>query len=340
MIKKLSCFCVVLAIILSLPSCQREPQSETITPKTRTFYEYFDTVGTFYDYTGSDDAEFSALADMVEDMLSEYHKLYDIYHPYPDVVNIRTINDNAGGEPLVVDEKIIDLLTYSKEVYTITKGNTNIAMGAVLSIWHEHRTNLKTLPSKESLAKAGEHTDMNNLVIDTKNSTVQLLDPKMSLDVGAIAKGFAVEEIAKELEKLGKSGYVLDVGGNLRAIGTKENGDGWKTGVKNPDKTSTERYIYKLTLKNAAIATTGTYERYFVVGGKEYHHVIDKDTLIPTDRYLSVSVRSPSSALSDALSTGFFGMERDEIEEIVNKNKNLFVIVVTNDGELLTFGNE
>lgn len=328
----LALICLLLFTLL----CSCSPTQKS--PKSRIFYEYFDTVGTFYDYTGADDCDFSALADEVEELLCEYHRLYDIYNEYEGLVNLATLNRTAGGGAVKVDEKIVDMLLFAKDAYLLTDGNVNVAMGAVLEIWHEYREEGTRLPEASLLASAAAHTDISSVIIDEENLTVEITDPALSLDVGAIAKGYAVEMIARELEGRGLCGYVLDVGGNLRAVGTKPSGDGWRTGIRNPDTSSDEAYVYEFELKNGAVVTSGSYERFYTVGGVRYHHIINGKTLMPANYYTSVSVISSSSALSDALSTALFNMEYADAADLVNSLNNVKVIFVMQNGEVRTLG--
>ena len=333
--KKALSFILIIAATLSLFSCsEKNPK-----PRSRVFFEYFDTVGSFYDYTGADGESFDALADRVESELSEYHKLYDIYNEYEGVVNLATLNRTAGDGPKKVDKKIVDLLLFAKEMYTLTDGGVNVAMGAVLKIWHDYRTEGKEVPPMAQLQEASLHTDINSIVIDEENLTVEITDKKTSIDVGAVAKGYAAEMIAARLEAEGLSGYVLDVGGNLRVVGMKKDGSGWTTGIKNPDAYAQNPYIYTLTLKNtAALVTSGSYERFYTVDGVKYHHIINGETLMPENYYLSVSVKSASSALSDALSTAIFNMNPDDAKAFVNGLNGVFFVFVMPSGEVVTAG--
>lgn len=341
-IKRIISLLLVITSLFTLFSCF-DGESTGDAPsatKKRSFYEYFDTAGTFYDYSGSTESDFEALADRIEDMLREYHILYDIYHEYAGITNIATVNKNAGNGPVKVDGKIIDLLLFAKEMHDITDGRVNVAFGSVLSIWHDYRTAGVELPPQNMLAAAAEHTDINAVIIDEKNSTVELSDPNMSLDVGAVGKGFAVEAIADMLEKEGKSGYVLDVGGNLRAIGKKPDGSGWTAGIINPDRTSLQSYVYTMTISDSALVTSGSYERFYTVAGVNYHHIINPETLMPENYYLSVSIKSSSSAISDALSTAIFNMQYEQVESFASSRPDLFVVLVMPNGELRTLGKQ
>ena len=333
--KKILSLILVLSVLLSLFSCsEKNPK-----PITRSFYEYFDTVGTFYDYTGGGTEKFNALADRVEEELSEYHKLYDIYNEYEGITNIATLNRTAGTGAKKVDKKIVDVLLFAKEMYNLTGGKVNVAMGSVLKIWHGYREEGKEIPPMSLLLEANLHTDINSIIIDEENLTVEITDKNTSIDVGAVAKGYAVEMVAAGLEAEGKSGYVLDVGGNLRVIGTKKDGSGWKTGIRNPDMYAEKPYVYTLELKNtSALVTSGSYERFYTVDGVRYHHIINEKTLMPENYYLSVSVKSASSALSDALSTAIFNMKYDEAKTFVEGLNGVFVVFVMPNGEVVTAG--
>ena len=324
-----------LTMLLMLFSCSYAP-----TPKSHTTYGFFDTVATFYDYTGSSEKSFTALYTRVENELSEYHKLYDIYNEYEGLSNLATLNKTAGSGAQRVDSKIIKMLLFSKEMYSLTSGKVNIAMGAVTKIWHDYREDGTSVPPMDILREAAEHTDINDIVIDEVAGTVELKDEKMRLDVGAIAKGYAVEMISAKLYEEGYSGYVLDVGGNIRAIGEKPSGEGWTCGVRNPESTNSQTYVYKTELKNSAMSTSGSYERFYTVAGVNYHHIINGETLMPENYYLSVSIRADSSALSDALSTAVFNMQPNEATAFIDGLSGVFAVLVLPDGEVVTLGRQ
>lgn len=331
---KIAALMLCFATLFGLCSCEAST-------KNYTFYGSFDTVSTFYDYTGGLSVKkFDKLCERVESELLEYHRLYDIYNEYEGITNLATLNKNAGKGPQKVDAKIINMLLYSKEMYGLTGGKVNVAIGAVTKIWHDYRKDGESIPPMEMLLKASEHTDINNLVINEKDSTVELKDSEMSLDVGAIAKGYAVEAVASGLLCDGYSGYVLDVGRNIRTIGEKPNSDGWTCGVTNPDWTPSQTYVYKTVLKNQSMSTSGSYERFYTVDGVNYHHIINGDTLMPENYYLSVSIRADSSALTDALSTAVFNMQPEEAKEFIEKLPGVFAVFVMPNGNVVTAGKE
>ena len=289
-----------------------------------TSFAFFDTITYIYGYE-AEEQEFANMNREIQALLGEYHKLFDIYNEYDGMVNLCTLNKAVDGQhqKLKVDRKIIDMLLYAKEMYSLTDGKMNVAMGSVLSIWHDYRTagidepwNAE-LPPMDALTEAAKHTDINNIIIDEESSTVWLADPQMKLDVGAFAKGYAVEMVARMIEEKGKTSYTLNVGGNIRTIGIKGNGDKWKTGIENPNDTSENIEIVEL--EDQAIVTSGSYQRYYYVDGKNYHHIIDPDTLMPAEKgFLSVSVICKDSGMGDGLSTALFCMSLEEGQALVN----------------------
>ena len=376
--KKTALAALVLILSMLLASCgpagvtppDAEGGGEKIEPKNRIFYEYFDTPCVFYDYTGGTNEEFKKRYTAVEAELKACHELFDIYHTYEGVNNAKTVNDAAGGEPIKVDERFIELLEFAKEMYRKTSGHVNVMMGSVLSIWHNHRAGFKScdgcgydgkieiepslaggswvcpacgvnngkapnpaLPDMDYLLAAAEHTDMDLLEINKDAGTVRITDPEASLDLGAVAKGFTCERVAKMLEADGVRAYALDFGGNLK-VGEKLNGDGWVSGIKNPDIWADEQYVRILNVKNSALVTSGSYERFYTVDGVNYHHIINKDTLMPENRYASVTIWTPSSAEADALSTAFFNMSEDEIKSAQREFLKTEVTLVYPDGRV------
>lgn len=326
---------LALLIALSLCACKKEKQKFSAY-----YFDWFDTATSIigYEYT---EAEFNATCDVIEGLMTEYHQLANIYIQYDNLNNLVTVNSIANGEHSVVkvDGKLIDLLLYARQMYDLTGGKMNIALGSVLSIWHDYRTlglddpkNAK-LPPMDKLTDAAEHTDIDNLIIDEENSTVYLNDPKTRLDVGAIAKGYAVEMVARHLEEKGITGYLINAGGNIRTIGTRGDGTPWQIGIENPDTSATDKpHIEYLKLSGQSLVTSGSYQRYYTVNGINYHHIIDPDTLMPGERFLSVSVLCDHSGMGDAISTALFNMDLDEGKALVESLENVEAMWVLPDG--------
>ena len=380
--KKIISLLLIFVFVFALFSCEKEKVQYK-----NTSFAYFDTVTTIIGFETSE-KEFTRVSGEAVKLLGEYHRLYDIYNEYEGIVNICTLNKLVDGEhqKLKVDKRIIDMLLYAKEMYNKTNGKMNIAMGSVLSIWHDYRTEgldnpgAAKLPPMELLKEAALHTDINDLIIDEENSTVYIADPKMTLDVGAVAKGYAVEMVAQYLQEMGKTNYVVNVGGNIRTTGVKASGEKWQAGVESPDEDGS--YIAYIELDDQASVTSGSYQRYYTAvvsakcskcqwvydqnlgipelgiepgtppsslgtavkcplcdarlrrTSKQLHHIIDSETLMPAEGFLSVSLICESSADGDCLSTALFCMSLEDGMTLVNSLGGVEALWVTEDGEI------
>lgn len=334
-LRKLLSLCLILAILLSLCSCNEV--------KTCEYYEYFNTVSTIQSYRNETDREFERNCAAVNTIISDYHKLFDIYYEYAGINNLATVNKKAGKEPVRVDEMLIDFLLYCKEIYTLTDGETNVMLGAVLKLWHAKRDaankdpSKASLPTEQELQEASLHTSIDTLVIDRDACTVYISDPAASIDVGAIGKGYAAEKAKEELMRLGATSYVLNLGGNIVCIGAKPNADPWRTVLKDPNNTG--EYAMTLFIDDISCVTSGNYERYYTVDGVRYHHLIDKDTLKPSCHFASVTVFANDSALADALSTALFCMSLAEGQRLIEKIGKIDVVWIdTNGNQYMTEG--
>lgn len=309
---------LALLLVLSILLCgcaYAQPQSQT--QYTATFLTLFDTITTMVGHAESEDV-FKQRAQTIHDELMVYHQLFDIYNDYEGLNNIKTINDRAGIEPVVVDRAIIQLLSDCADYYALTDGKVNVAMGSVLRLWHEARTEgvqdpeNAQLPDASKLEEAARHCSFDSVVIDPAASTVFLTDPEAALDVGAVAKGWAAQRVAENAPR----GMLISVGGNVCATGPKLGENPWVIGVQNPDGGDSLHTIY---VTQGAVVTSGDYQRAYTVDGKRYHHIIDPETRMPSEYFRSVTVVCRDSALADALSTALFLLPLEEGRKLAEK---------------------
>ncbi len=336
--KVLSYLLAILTVLLPLftfTSCEKGKEKFTAY-----YFDYFDTATTVVGYENSQE-DFDKVCEIIKSELNTYHRLFTIYTSYDNLNNLCTVNKVKDGnhQKIKVDKKIIDLLTFCKDFYNKTDGVLNVYSGSVLSIWRSYREagmndpqNAK-IPPLFDLKEAAKHSDIDNVIIDEKNNTVFIADSQMTLDVGAVAKGYAVERVAETLEKNGVTGYVLNVGGNVRAIGNA-NGEPFKIGIENPDTDSEEKYIAYLKIQDLSLVTSGNYQRFYTVNGKNYHHIIDFETLMPGEKYNSVSVLTKDSGVADALSTTLFLLDLEDGKALVEAMENTEAMWVMPDGEI------
>ena len=323
-------------------------KKKELTRYSTVFYDVFDTVTQVIAYCESEE-EFNTQMDALHADLITYNQLYDIYNDYPGVTNVKTINDNAGSAPVEVDDRILSMLELADQMYQTTNGKLNIAMGSVLNIWHNYREAAEAaetdadnkLPTMEELEAAAQHCDINNVIIDADAKTVYLADPEMLLDVGSVGKGYAVEMVCQAAEARGLTSALVSVGGNLRAIGVKPDGSQWTGGVENPWSssdvyTSDSMLDGAINMSDMALVTSGDYQRYYVVDGKRYHHLIDPDTLFPAAYFNGVTVLCSDSGLADCLTTGLFCQPLEDGMKIVESLDGVEAMWCTPDQQVIT----
>ncbi|MDR0821919.1 MAG: FAD:protein FMN transferase [Oscillospiraceae bacterium] len=311
----------------SLSACSFTP-----TRYEATFDGLFDTYADVTVYADSRSSADKAI-EFLHAELKTYDRQFDIYNNYPNsgANNLKTINDNAGIQPVEVSPTIIELLTFCKDMYTATNGAANAAMGSVLSLWHTAReyssanSDNAYVPTTAELEAAAKLTDWDDIAIDSKSNTVFITKAGMSLDVGAIAKGWAAGRAVQNLKAADISGFhslLLSFGGNVVPCGLPPNRESWVVGIQDPvvgiDE-ATRGIIETVSITNEAVVSSGDYQRYYTVDNTRYNHIIDPDTLFPATRYAQVTVLHPDSGVADALSTALFILDEENGKVLIDK---------------------
>lgn len=300
-----------LALTLVLVVAQRHRK----TLYTTTWFDLFDTVSVVKGYAHSQ-AEWDAQMEALHADLLRCHQLFDIYHHYDGLVNLYDVNAGAADGPVAVEEELYTFLRWcAGDVYTQTRGATNIAAGALLALWHDARESDTPAPPPDSqIQEALGHMAIEDLVLDDQARTVYFADPELCLDVGAVGKGYAVELAAQAAQARGLDSALLNIGGNLRAIGQKPDGSHWTAGVENPWGDA-PAYLQSVALEpGASLVVSGDYQRYFEYEGVRYAHLIDLSTGYPARYCNSVAVLTPGDAggMGDAFSTALFCLPESE----------------------------
>lgn len=329
------------------PSNNTEAQAGEAAETSRfqtTFYDTFDTVVSAIVYA-PDEKTANETFEKIHERYKELDRLYSGFKNYEGLVNVKAVNDQAGKGKVVVDEELYDLLRFSKEEYK-KYGETNIAFGAVTSIWQSYRdayevvpevdrkpddTVLKEglpdakLPPMEELEEANKHTNIDDIVLHDEDHSVEIKDPKLKIDVGAVAKGYATELIGEELRASGVKTALISAGGNVKIIGSapEADRDAFGIGLQDPeaitgDGTADDNMKDILYINDMSVVTSGDYQRYYIVDGKHYHHLIDPDTLMPADHARSVTIVTKDSGYADFLSTTVFCMPYEKGRALVD----------------------
>lgn len=243
---------------------------------------------------------------------------------------VSKLNANGGGS---LTEDTQYLLKKSMELYDSTGGLFDIAIYPVMEAWGFPTQDYK-VPDKNELEDLLSLADVSKIQYNEEEAAVKFEQEGMKIDFGGIAKGYTSSRIMKIYEDLGVTSGLVNLGGNVQALGSKTDGSKWKVGIQDPE--GKEDYIGTLSIKDQAVITSGGYERYFEEAGKTYHHIIDPRTGYPAESgLLSVTIVSSDGTLADGLSTSLFIMGKDEAIDYWRDHSEEFDgILETEDGSL------
>lgn len=291
-------------------------------------------MGTLFDITVSHpDAKKAKKA--IEKAFDEIQRIEYFTSQYLSKSEVTKINQHAGGNAYPVSDELYTLLRKSIQYSQLTKGTFDITIGAVKDLWN-FENGKGTVPSSETLIRLLPLVDFKNILLE-KNYHVRLKKNGMKLDLGAIAKGYAVDRGLEILKKNQINNAIVNGGGDLKCIGQRSPGSPWKIGVRHPRKTSA--IISSLEGNNIAMATSGDYQKYFIKDGIRYHHLLDPATGMPAQGLQSVTIITKEAIFADAMTTAVFVMGANQGLKFIEAQKQLEGIIITADGgEIISSG--
>ena len=224
------------------------------------------------------------------------------------------VNKNAGISSVEVSKEFLYVVNTAQKISELTDGALDISANPLIELWGINTDHAK-VPDEDEIKAAMEKVDWKK--IKTDGNSVFLEEKGMSINLGAIVKGYAADEIIKILKSNKVKKAVVDLGGNIYMFGKKNDGSLWNVGVKNPKEPNASPMLKISTAENS-IVTSGNYERYFERDGKRYHHIFDTKTGRPSDNgTASATIACKRSILADCLSTAFFVMGEDKAAEAI-----------------------
>ena len=269
---------------------------------------YFDTYITVALYDTADES----ILDSCFDLMAHYESIFSRTVEGSDIWNI----NHSSGKPVEVSDETIDILTRALEFCEMSDGRFDITIAPVVSLWDFHEDAEPALPDADAMAEALSHVDYRNIQIE--GNQVTLTDPKAAIDLGAIAKGYISDGVRDKLIELGCKSALINLGGNVMAVGCKPDGSPFNIGIRKPFGESAYDIIAKVGVIDYSVITSGTYERYFELDGVRYHHILDVDTGYPVENGLtSVSILSVDGTQGDALSTAIFALGPEKGMEVI-----------------------
>ena len=251
---------------------------------------------------------------------------------------ISKINNMAGKDYVKVSEDTFYVIKESIEFSKISNDTFDISIGPIIDLWSIGTDSAK-VPSKEEISDKLSLVDYKNILLDENTHSVKLNKENMKIDLGGIAKGYAADKIYKYLKEENLESALINLGGNVYALGTKKNNEPFSIGIQDPTKPRGNS-IGNIKVSNKSVVTSGVYERYIEKNNKIYHHMINPHTGYPFENNLSsVTIISNNSMICDALSTTTFGLGLEKGMQLVENLDNVEAIFITKDKKIYLSSN-
>src|ERR1700675_4065526 len=276
-------------------------------------------------------ADEEAKADLAIDaVLDEMRHIDESMSTYKPTSEVSQVNAKAADGPMPITKELFDLLTTAKEYSVLTDGAFDITYASVGYLYNFPK---HIRPDDAQIAKALPAVDYRHVILDPKNQTVQFSQKGVRIDLGGIAKGYSVDCGIDVLKARGITRAYVSAGGDSRIIGDRF-GKPWMVGIRDPRKGSDD-VITRIPLIDAAISTSGDYERYFEEDGVRYHHIIDPHTGHSASMVRSATIIGPAAIRTDGLSKTAFVLGPDKAMEIYNRIDDIDAIIVKLDGTVI-----
>jgi thiamine biosynthesis lipoprotein len=266
----------------------------------------------------------------IDAVLAEMRHIDDTMSTYKPTSEVSQVNDRAADGPMPITKELFDLLTTAREYSVITDGAFDITYASV-GYMYDFRNHVR--PSEGQIAKALPAVNYRHVLLDPAHQTVQFSQKGVRIDLGGIAKGYAVDRGIDVLKSLGVTRAYVSAGGDSRIIGDRF-GKPWIVGIRDPRK-GPDSVISRIPLVDAAISTSGDYERYFEENGVRYHHIIDPHTGHSASKVRSATVIGPYATRTDGLSKTAFVLGPEKAMEIYNRIDDIDAIIVKLDGTVI-----
>lgn len=241
------------------------------------------------------------------------------------------VNSNAGVKPVKVDIELFNLIERSKKVSALTNGFFDVSYASIDKVWDFTKTDVQ-VPSESEIENSVAKINYQNIELDRELLTVFLKEKGMKIGFGAIGKGYAANRAKQVMVDLGIESGVVNAGGDLISWGKKPDGREWAVGIADPKEKNTIKLW--LNVSNMAVVTSGNYERYLIIEGKRYCHIINPKTGWPVKGLSSVTIICPDAELADALATSVFVLGAKEGLDLINKLKGIECLLIDDEGEL------
>ena len=261
-------------------------------------------------------------------VMQEMHRIDDLMSPYKEDSELSLVNREAADHPVKISRELFNLIERSLYFSRISHGAFDITFSSV-GYMYDYREGIA--PTDAEIKQALPGINYRHLILDRKASTIRFARKGTRIDLGGIAKGFAVDNCIAILSKMGFHQALVTAGGDSRILGDK-NGKPWMTGIRDPRKKGES--VVVIPLSDAAISTSGDYERYFMRDGVRYHHILNPKTGKAVHDTRSATVIGPDATTTDALSTTLFVLGWEKAMQLLKTLPGIDAVIIDSRGKL------
>lgn len=325
-------FALVLLIMLLIPGCQKPDAITEASPvtKVKPISKSNFLLGTIIEISVFNHWDETTI-DKAFNRISEIESKMTINNA--ETSEIIALNDASGKKEVKLSPDTFFVLEKGKQYSELFQGKFDITIGPVVKLWNIG-TEYAAVPEKSKLDGALKLVDYNKLILNKENFAAKLEEEGMKVDLGAIAKGYAADEVARVLKENEVKHAIVNLGGNIMTLGGNPNGGPWKIGIQDPFNPRGD-FLGIVSVEDKTVVTSGTYERYFEENGKKYHHILNADTGYPIENNLySVSIITNKSIDGDGLSTTALLIGLDEGLKLIENLEHTEAIFVTKDKQV------
>lgn len=265
----------------------------------------------------------------IDTVIAEVARIESLISDWIPQSQVGQVNSNAGIRPVKVDREVFELTKRAIELSKITGGTFDISFAAMDRIWRFDGS-MTEMPTPEAIKKSVEKVGYKNIVLDAANSTIYLKLPGMKIGFGALGEGYAADRGRKLMQRKGIKAGIINGSGDMSTWGRQLNGKYWNIGITNPFKPDT--IIAVVPLKQSAVVTSGSYEKYVVFNGKRYAHIINPATGYPATGLISVTVFGPSAERANGFSTSMMVLGKDAALKFINKFPAYSYVMIADNG--------
>ena len=269
----------------------------------------------------------------IEQSILKLSEIDDKMSVFKEDSEISKINKHAGNQPRIVSKDTYYVIKKALEYCSLSKGAFDITIGPIVALWGIGKKSAR-IPGINEIKEKLKSVNYTDIVLDKNTSSVLLKNEKQEIDVGGIAKGYAADEVKNILIKNGIKSALINLGGNIIALGTKEDGSPYSVGIQDPFK-ARGKFALTISVINKSVVTSGNYERYFTVEGKRFHHIINPSMGYPSESdIISATIISDNSIDGDGLSTGVYIMGIHKAIKLIEEVKGVDAVFITKNKEV------